>query len=66
LTEDKNEDYTWLKELYEFPLGLIAFLILVALSPFLYWIPESSGDFGYALGRAYGRDFLYIDPTKNY
>ncbi len=60
-------DYGWGHELYEMPVGLIGFPIFLALSPFLYWIPGGPNDeFGYPLGKAFGGDFIYIDPTENY
>lgn len=63
----EEDDYAWYHELYEFPLGLIGFPLFLALSPGLYWIPGGDEDeFGYPLGRAFGGDFIYIDPTENY
>ncbi|MBI4613390.1 MAG: hypothetical protein HY720_07235 [Planctomycetes bacterium] len=60
------EDYGWYHEIYEMPMGIVGFPLFAALAPVLYWIPDDNGDFGYVLGRAFGRDFVLIDPTENY
>ena len=64
--QDVSDEYGWAHELYEFPLGLIGLGLFLGLSPFLYWIPDEDRGFGYVLGRAFGNDFLYLDPTKNF
>jgi hypothetical protein len=64
--QDVSDEYSWGRELYELPLGMIGLALFLGLSPFLYWIPDKTRGFGYVLGRAFGDDFLYLDPTKNY
>lgn len=62
--QDVDPEGSWAAEFYEMPLGLIGLPLLIALSPIIYFIPAGDEGVGYRLGRGFGADFIFLDPTS--